>query len=204
MRSILDIGIGICSGSAEASMKLNAFILGMGMGLCCGGRTGGRGLVGSVAPSGSRAPRTTIAAGDCVSVQSGLKVALAGDPGNAGLRSLRADSIHKGANPDMALGRKHCHEALRIDPRHRGAQEYIGEAHLMTGNLSKAREHLAALDKICFFGCAEYDMLKKAIASREAKPWWPRLRPARGRAPKAAAGRPGRWRRAPRSIPRAR
>ena len=66
---------------------------------------------------------------------------------------------------------KHYHEALRIDPKHRGTQEYIGEAYLMTGNLSKAKEHLAAPDKIYFFGCTEYDMLKKAIASYEAKPW---------------------------------
>ena len=40
----------------------------------------------------------------------------------------------------------------------------------MSGNLAKAKEHLAALDKLCFFGCAEYDMLKKAIAAYEAKP----------------------------------
>ena len=111
-----------------------------------------------------------IAAGDYASAQLTLKVALASDPGNADLHNLYAYSIRKGANPDMPLVFKHYNEALRIDPKHRGAQEYIGEAYLMTGNLPKAKEHLAALDKICFFGCAEYDMLKKAIAAYEARP----------------------------------
>ena len=114
--------------------------------------------------------RSAIAAGDFATAQTGLKVALAADPGNADLHNLYAYSIRKGANPDMELVFKHYNEALRIDPKHRGAQEYIGEAYLMVGNPAKAKEHLAALDKLCFFGCEEYTMLKKAIADYEAKP----------------------------------
>ena len=38
--------------------------------------------------------------------------------------------------------------ALEMDPKHRGAQ-YVGEAYLLTNNLPKAQEHLAALNKIC-------------------------------------------------------
>jgi Flp pilus assembly protein TadD len=114
--------------------------------------------------------KAAIAAGDFATAQTGLKVALAADPGNADLHNLYAYSLRKGANPDMALVFKHYQEALRIDPKHRGAQEYIGEAYLMVGNPAKAKEHLAALDKLCFFGCEEYTMLKKAIADYEAKP----------------------------------
>ena len=114
--------------------------------------------------------KAAIAAGDYASAQVSLKVALAADPNNADLHNLYAYSIRKGANPDMALVFKHYQEALRLDPKHRGATAYLGEAYLMTGNLPKAKEHLAALDKICFFGCAEYDELKKAIAAYEAKP----------------------------------
>jgi cytochrome c-type biogenesis protein CcmH/NrfG len=114
--------------------------------------------------------RAAIAAGDFATAQTGLKLALAADANNADLHNLYAYSIRKGANPDMALVFKHYQEALRIDPKHRGAQEYIGEAYLMVGNAAKAKEHLAALDKLCFFGCEEYAMLKKAIADYEAKP----------------------------------
>lgn len=45
----------------------------------------------------------------------------------------------------------------------------IGEAYLMSGNVAKAKEHLAQLDKICFFGCEEFTMLKTAIAEHEAR-----------------------------------
>ncbi|MGL6111775.1 MAG: tetratricopeptide repeat protein [Rubrivivax sp.] len=114
--------------------------------------------------------RAAFAAGDYAGAQGTLKAALASDPGNADLHNLYAYSMRKGANPDMPLVFKHYGEALRIDPKHRGAQEYIGEAYLMVGNPAKAKEHLGALDKLCFFGCEEYEMLKKAIAAYEAKP----------------------------------
>ncbi len=58
-------------------------------------------------------------------------------------------------------------EALRLNPEHRGAHEYIGEAYLALKQPVKAREHLKALDKLCFFGCAEYDELKAAIENYE-------------------------------------
>jgi hypothetical protein len=77
--------------------------------------------------------------------------------------------VRKGANPDMNVVFKHYNEALRIDSKHRGAHEYIGEAYLMVGNVEKAREHLGQLDKLCFFGCSEYSDLKKAISTYEAK-----------------------------------
>jgi len=117
-----------------------------------------------------KSARAAIAASDFAAAQATLKGALASDPGNPDAHNLYAYSIRKGANPDMALVFKHYNEALRLDPKHRGAQEYIGEAYLMTGNVPKAKEHLAALNKICFFGCTEYDMLKKAVAAYEAKP----------------------------------
>ena len=53
--------------------------------------------------------------------------------------------------------------ALKLNPRHLGANEYIGELYLRTNNLKKAEEHLKILDDICFFGCGEYDDLKESI-----------------------------------------
>ncbi len=52
--------------------------------------------------------------------------------------------------------------ALELNPKHRGAHEYIGEAYIALGRLDKAREHLEALDRLCFFPCEEYRDLKKA------------------------------------------
>ena len=98
-----------------------------------------------------------------------LKSGLSTDPNNANYHNLYAYSLRKGANPDMNLVFKHYNEALRIDPKHRGAHEYIGEAYLMVGNVAKAKEHLSTLDKLCFFPCVEYTDLKKSIAEYEKK-----------------------------------
>jgi tetratricopeptide (TPR) repeat protein len=106
---------------------------------------------------------------DWVAAATVLKDAVASNPGNANYHNLYAYSIRKGANPDMNLVFKHYNEALRIDPKHRGAHEYIGEAYLMVGNVDKAKEHLGVLDKLCFFPCSEYTDLKKAISAHEAK-----------------------------------
>ena len=97
-----------------------------------------------------------------------LKEAITASPHNPDYHNLYAYSLRKGANPDMNLVFKHYNEALRIDPQHRGAHEYIGEAYLMVGNLPKAKEHLARLDKLCFMPCTEFTALKKAVASYEA------------------------------------
>ena len=101
--------------------------------------------------------------------QSILRDALLKDPRNADYHNLYAYSVRKGEKPNLDLVFKHYNEALRINPKHRGAHEYIGEAYLMVGNVGKAKEHLSVLDQICFFGCDEYGLLKKAIAEFEAK-----------------------------------
>ena len=59
---------------------------------------------------------------------------------------------------------KHYRRAIEIDPRHRGAHEYIGETYLMTGNLAGAETHLAALKEICLLPCEELTDLERAIA----------------------------------------
>lgn len=106
---------------------------------------------------------------DWPAAQAALRDALAKEPGNADYHNLYAYSVRKGANPDMHLVFKHYNEALRLDPKHRGAHEYIGEAYLMVGNLAKAKEHLAQLDRLCFLPCSEYSDLKQAVADHEAK-----------------------------------
>ena len=101
--------------------------------------------------------------------QAILRDALLKDARNADYHNLYAYAIRKGDKPNLDLVFKHYNEALRINPKHRGAHEYIGEAYLMVGNVAKAKEHLVALDQLCFFGCDEYAMLKKAVAEFEAK-----------------------------------
>lgn len=58
-------------------------------------------------------------------------------------------------------------KALAIDPDHLGANEYLGELYLQTGDMPKAQERLAKLDKLCTFGCEEYRALKAAIEAKK-------------------------------------
>jgi tetratricopeptide (TPR) repeat protein len=58
-------------------------------------------------------------------------------------------------------------KALAINPKHRGANEYLGELYLQTDKVANAKTQLATLKKICRSGCEEYDDLKQAIAVYE-------------------------------------
>ena len=92
-----------------------------------------------------------------------LNKAVKRDPKNADILNLMGFTERNRGNLDAAF--KYYEQALAINPRHRGAHEYIGEAYLMAGDLAKAEEHLAKLDKLCFFPCEEYSDLKAAVAT---------------------------------------
>ncbi|HEX2439500.1 MAG TPA: tetratricopeptide repeat protein [Methylomirabilota bacterium] len=70
-------------------------------------------------------------------------------------------------NGDAAAALPLYEKALAINPKHRGAHEYMGEAYLVLGNLAKAKEHLARLDSLCMLGCSEYRDLKRAVEQYE-------------------------------------
>ena len=59
--------------------------------------------------------------------------------------------------------------ALKLDPNHLGAREYLGELYLELGDLSAARRQLRALDERCAFGCAEREQLARLIGLKEAE-----------------------------------
>lgn len=84
---------------------------------------------------------------------------------NADAFNWLAYAIRKDGNPSKSL--PIYEQALALDPKHRGAHEYIGEAYLAMNNLPKAKEHLARLNSLCFFPCSEYSDLKKAIQTYE-------------------------------------
>ena len=57
----------------------------------------------------------------------------------------------------------HYKRAIELEPRHRGAHEYIGETYLLTGDLAGAERHLEALRQICLLPCAELKDLERAV-----------------------------------------
>jgi len=85
------------------------------------------------------------------------------DPDNADLQNYLGYSYRKLGRLDIAF--EHYRRALELNPRHRGAHEYAGEAYLMVGDLTRAEEHLAALRKICLLPCEELGDLEREIAA---------------------------------------
>jgi tetratricopeptide (TPR) repeat protein len=65
---------------------------------------------------------------------------------------------------DRAQAMTYYRKALDADPSHKGALEYQGELYLELGQIDKAKENLAKLDRLCWFGCEEEKDLKEAIA----------------------------------------
>ena len=120
----------------------------------------------SASPDKLGAARTQIAAKKWPAALDELK--RVNDTGSADWNNLMGYSLRKSAPPDYAAAEKYYDEALRIDPKHRGALEYSGELYLITGNLPKAEERLAMLDKACRLPCEEYNDLKKSVARYKA------------------------------------
>jgi Flp pilus assembly protein TadD len=118
------------------------------------------------APDKLAAVRTQIAAKNWSAAIAELR--RVNDTRDADWNNLMGYSLRKGPTPDFAGAERFYNEALRINPRHRGALEYSGELHLMTGDLAKAEQRLATLDRVCTFGCEEFSDLKKAIAQYKA------------------------------------
>ena len=92
-----------------------------------------------------------------------LHDALDAHPDNADIMSLLGYSYRKTRQFADAL--TFYEWALRADPDHRGANEYLGELYLETNRLDKAVEQLQILDNLCSFNCKEYSKLKKMIDS---------------------------------------
>lgn len=90
------------------------------------------------------------------------------DPDSADLHNFLGFSYRNLKQMDLAL--KHYKRSIELNPRHRGAHEYIGEAYLMMNDLPSAEKHLAALRGICLLPCEELADLEKAVTEYRAKP----------------------------------
>jgi Flp pilus assembly protein TadD len=90
------------------------------------------------------------------------------DTGSADWHNLMGYSLRKASPPDYAGAERHYTEALRLNPQHRGALEYSGELFLLIGDLPRAEQQLARLDKACLLPCEEYTDLKRAVAHYKA------------------------------------
>lgn len=99
-----------------------------------------------------------------------LTLAVKEQPGNADAHNLLAYSYRKQAVPDLPKAFEHYNVALKLNPSHKGAHEYIAEAYLADKKPAKAEEHLAQLKTICGnTPCEEYEDLARSIAEYKAQ-----------------------------------
>jgi tetratricopeptide (TPR) repeat protein len=108
------------------------------------------------------AGKRAIVAGDWNGAIKTLTLAGLRDDRNADIQNYLGYAYRRLRQLDPAM--RHYQQALTLNPRHRSAHEHLGEAYLVQGDLIKAEEHLAALERICLIPCEEYDDLKRAIA----------------------------------------
>jgi tetratricopeptide (TPR) repeat protein len=108
------------------------------------------------------AGKTALAARDWPAAIKSLSSAALRDTRNADIENSLGYAYRQAGQMEPAF--KHYARALQLNPRHRGAHEYVGEAYLLVNDLAKAEEHLAALERICLIPCEEYEDLKKAVA----------------------------------------
>lgn len=125
-----------------------------------GGNSGGGTKAQSADPNFTKAV-TLVEAGSYGDAIPLLEKVVAAKPENADALNYLGFSYRKLEQFDMALN--YYNQALELQPSHLGANEYLGELYLELGQLPKAEERLAVLDKACFFGCEEYTELKEAI-----------------------------------------
>ncbi len=78
-------------------------------------------------------------------------------PKNADAYNLLGFSHRKLEKFDTA--RKHYARALKLDPNHKGALEYLGELNLQTGDLKGAEALLTRLAAACPGGCEQREYL---------------------------------------------
>jgi Flp pilus assembly protein TadD len=108
------------------------------------------------------AGKSAIAAKDWSAAITALSSAALRDTRNADIQNYLGYAYRQSGRLQPAF--EHYARALQLNPRHRGAHEYMGEAYLLVNNVAKAEEHLAALERICLIPCEEYEDLKKAVA----------------------------------------
>jgi tetratricopeptide (TPR) repeat protein len=114
--------------------------------------------------SGMADARRLINRGDFAGAVEALKPVIGADANNADALNLMGFALRKSGDIPHALG--FYRRALSVNPNHKGANEYLGELYVETGEMDLARERLAELERICGnTTCEEYEDLAEAIGN---------------------------------------
>lgn len=153
------------------SGKLRRGLLALGLALAacwsCAAPTGDSDDQALLADENYAAALVALKAGNAAAALPHLNLALKRFPENADVHNELGFAHRRLRQLDKAF--EHYKRALAINPTHRGAHEYIGQAYLMLGDVPSAERHLADLRLICVLPCEELLDLEKAIAEHRAQ-----------------------------------
>jgi Flp pilus assembly protein TadD len=110
--------------------------------------------------------RQKVDAGDFAGAIPWLASAVRDKPDDADALNLMGYSLRKTGKLTEAL--QYYYRALALQPKHIGANEYLGELYVELG-LDKAHERLAVLEVACGKSCEQTRDLEVAIANAERK-----------------------------------
>jgi len=114
------------------------------------------------------AGKQAVEAQDWKTAVAHLSKAAAAEPDNADIQNWLGFAQRKLGNMDAAFAAYAA--ALKLNPQHKHAHEYIGEAYLLVNDLPKAEKHLAELQRLCTpIPCEEYKDLKRAVDEYKKK-----------------------------------
>lgn len=82
---------------------------------------------------------------------------------NADVFNLLGFSLRKQSKFDEAYD--YYAKALKLDPNHKSAHEYLGELYIQKGDLAKAKQHAEILARLCPEGCEEREDLDQSLAA---------------------------------------
>lgn len=126
------------------------------------------GISNTFTPEGIQAElaksRDSIAREDYWGAIARLNDIITADPRNADAHNLLGFSYRKSKN--LELAERSYERALRLDPEHKGALEYIGELYLETGRRAQAEDVLQTLRRLCPAGCEELDDLRESFSGK--------------------------------------
>lgn len=108
------------------------------------------------------AVRAKIKATDWKGAISDLNTMIDNGVQHADVYNLLGFSLRKSGDTKTAM--TFYKKALEFDPEHKGALEYQGELYVQLGDVAKARQNVAVLQKLCPKGCEELEDLEKAVA----------------------------------------
>lgn len=117
--------------------------------------------------NGMNGVKTLIENQDYQSAIYELKSMVSKDAYNADAFNLLGFSHRKLKRYEAA--EKYYLRALELNPKHKGAMEYLGELYVETKRMDKANEMLIRLDEVCFFKCEEYKQLKGYIEGNKGE-----------------------------------